>query len=77
MAVTLSEQEIASIAADHERARVTATSIDPVSRAQRIEHSPQFVDGSTRVFDSSDVKRRVRVQLGEHFVDPSVGRGGD
>jgi len=33
MARTLSDAQIASIAADHERARVTATSIDPVSRA--------------------------------------------
>ena len=41
---------------------------DPVSRAQRIEHSPQFVDGSTRAsYAATACRRRRRRHKGRFF----------
>ena len=50
---------------------------DPVPRTEGVDHSPKFFDWKTGTLDPSDVKGRIRIEAGEHFVDSTVARGGD
>jgi hypothetical protein len=46
-------------------------------RTEGVDHSPQIFDGQAGILDPSDMESGIRIQAGEHLVDPAIARSGD